>query len=110
MLIPLGTFERGDHDVSQQFGATADNYQARINPFDWPLTRFLRPTLPTQTRRGSIVAVLRGGNRRFLTKPSKFMTLDGHSRRTTGCRSERGMPQKTMLNTAIFCQVKMGIS
>ena len=105
----MGTFERGD-DVSQQFGATADNYQARINPFDWPLTRFLRPTLPINSTR-SIVAQFAGeGTIAFLTKPSKFMTLDGHSRRTSGWRIERGMPQKTMLKTAIFCHVKMGIS
>ena len=42
----------------------------------------------------------------FLTRSSKFMTLDGRSRRTSGWRIKGGMAEKTMLKTAIFCHVK----
>ena len=45
----------------------------------------------------------------FLTGPSKFMTLDGHSQRTSGWRIKGGMAQRIMLKTAIFCHVKRDI-
>jgi hypothetical protein len=104
----MGTFERGD-DVSRQFGATADNCQAMINPFAWPLTRFLRPTPATNSTRSIVARFDQGGSDRLLDQ-ALHMTLDRHPRRTSGWRIERGMPQKTMLKTAIFCHVKVGTS